>query len=603
MSRSTSFPSHAQLLMIRHEASLRKQALSTFGPQGVLDLALLGAILGNNIREIGRYKVTCDGSLVQGRYTIYELVHFGALSVTGRRRERQSKAGPFPGERRSSVASNSTTMSATSSGTSNSSRNTLSHIYPTTLANIFPTMVFKALRRKSIRSPKFQHDDSASCTPVSSAFHFENTSAPSTHQEQQQEKPECSETSTTPAKDTTSPIDPILITNEVVLLSLVQQKLHRVKDLPLPRELCFLGAVSLPLPPVLRAMHIAWTIDFLSNRATSARRQRRQLKATMADGNEKPTGGLDFRPDIYAYKMRVTRLARAQLQHSNASDRTEGVADSASMRRGPSSTSIIEENEDEDGNESDDVPSGAAPPRNILPKTTSASETNKLIRQEKRMMQQLLSLENKVPRIVRQWATAARSCFAEELIQEDRQVQEWVDRQRIQVVLACGYRFGSSAATGSSSFSQRRPILSPISTTLANSLANSGYGSSIHQRASHSPPSTSAKVSPRALPRPPLSGSRASFPEGVRLGSSPGRVGAIFGAGGTAGDEIHTSSQNTHNGIRIGELKGSRPTSAGMTDRLSTSQQMLSMHLWLSLLVSPLSPEHMVQDQFSFMDV
>ncbi|KAG0018624.1 hypothetical protein BGZ80_006936 [Entomortierella chlamydospora] len=529
MSRSTTFPSHVQLLMIRHEASLRKQALSTFGPQGVLDLALLGAILGNNIREIGRYKVTCDGNLVQGRYTIYELVHFGALSVTGRCRERQPKAGPFYGERRSSVASNSTAMSVASSGTSNSSRNTLPHIYPTTLANIFPTMVFTALRKKSIRSPKFQHDDSASCTPVSSAFHFENTSAPSTHQEY-------SETSTASTKDTLSPIDPVLITNEAVLLSLVQQKLHRVKDLPLPRELCFLGAVSLPLPPVLRAMHIAWTIDFLKNRATSARRLRQQLKpTTMTDGNEKPTGGLGFRPDIYAYKMRVARLARAQLQHSRTSSRTEaerheGVVDSVSMRRGPSSTSIIEENEDEDGNESDDVPSGAAPPRNIPPKTTSSSsETNKLIRQEKRMMQQLLSLENKVPRIVRQWATAARSCFAEELIQEDRQVQEWVDRQRIQVVLACGYRFGSSSATNSSSFSQRRPTLSPISTTLANSLANSGYGGSIHQRASPSPSYTNAKVSPHPLSHPPLSGSRESFPEGVRLGSSPGKAGAIFG--------------------------------------------------------------------------
>ncbi|KAF9115101.1 hypothetical protein BGX27_008904 [Mortierella sp. AM989] len=592
MSRSASFPSHAQLLMIRHETSLRKQALSTFGHQGVLDLALLGAILGNNIREIGRYKVTCDGCLVQGRYTIYELVHFGALSVTGRR-ERQPKAGHLFGERRSSVASASTAMSVhsanTGSSSSNSNRNVLSYIFPTTLANLFPALVFKALRKKSIRPPKFQHEDS----PVSSAFHLEHTPAPSSPSQVQQKH----ESTTTLGKDALSFIDPTLITNEAVLLTLVQQSLHQVKDLPLPRELCFLGAVSLPLPPVLRAMHIAWTIDFLNNRATSVRRQRRQQKVN-ADRIEAPapTGGLDFRPDVYAYKMRVARLARAQQQHSKASDRVDGIIDSASMRRGPSSTSIIEENEDEDDN--DHIPSGSAPARNIPASSISPADASKSIRQERRMMQQLLSLENKVPRIVRQWATAARSCFAEELILEDRQVQEWVDRQRIQVVLACGYRFGSSATVGSGSGSQRRPILSPISTTLANSLANSGYGGSIQHRAPTSPLASNSRVSPRTLSHPPLSGSRASFPEGVRLGGSPGRVGT--GVGGKLSEDA--SSRNTHNWNGIGDFKASRPTSVGMTDRLSASQQMLSMHLWLSLLVSPLSPEHMIQDQFNFMD-
>ncbi|KAG0268020.1 hypothetical protein BGZ95_002664, partial [Linnemannia exigua] len=46
---TTEFTSH-----LRQESFLRRQALATFGPQGVLDLALVGAILGNNIREIGR---------------------------------------------------------------------------------------------------------------------------------------------------------------------------------------------------------------------------------------------------------------------------------------------------------------------------------------------------------------------------------------------------------------------------------------------------------------------------------------------------------------------------------------------------------------------
>ncbi|KAF9437380.1 hypothetical protein BGZ76_000971 [Entomortierella beljakovae] len=579
MSRSTSFPSHAQMLMIRHEASLRKQALSMFGPQGVLDLALLGAILGNNIREIGRFQVTCDGSLVQGRYTIYELVHFGALFVTGRRRERQPKSGSF-GERRASISSNSTAMSVQSTSSSNSTKNTLSHIYPTTLANLFPALVFKELRKKSIRPPKFQHDDSVSSTPINSAFHFENPSSSTSTSERQGILE-----SLVPSNKTISSADSTLITNEDVLLNLVQQKLHRVKDLPLPRELCFLGAVSLPLPPVLRAMHIAWTIDFLNVRATTARRQRNQQKFAMAAATASsmgemplPSGGLEFRPDIYAYKMRVARLARAQQQQGKNA-----------MRRRPSSTSnpIMEENEDENENEKEKE---EAPARLLPPSAAPAApESLKSIRQDKRLMQQLLSLENKVPRIVRQWSSAARSCFAEELIQEDRLVQEWVDRQRIQVVLASGYRFGSSAISGSNS--QRRPVLSPISTTMANSLSNSGYANSVQHRAPASPLATSSMLSPRVLMNPPLSASRACFPEGVRLGSSSGRVGAGVG---TVGDDANVAPQN---------MASSRPTSVGLTDRMSASQQMLSMHLWLSLLVSPLSPEHMAQDQFSFMDV
>src|SRR5687768_7224852 len=132
---TSTFPSHAQMLTIRDEAQLRKQAIMTFGHQGVLDLAVLGAILGNHIREIGRYKVTCDGQLVQGRYTIYELVHARVLFVTGRNGSNSN--------------SNSNSSSCSSSGNNDE---VSTRIYPSTLANIFPALVFKTLQ-KSIRPP------------------------------------------------------------------------------------------------------------------------------------------------------------------------------------------------------------------------------------------------------------------------------------------------------------------------------------------------------------------------------------------------------------------------------------------------------------------
>ncbi|KAF9358885.1 hypothetical protein BGX34_008662 [Mortierella sp. NVP85] len=577
----TNFLSYTQLVTSRDEAQLRKQATMTFGPQGVADLAVLGAILGNHIREIGRYKVTCDGQLVQGRYTIYELAHSGALHVTGRRESRKTHPSRVGG------SSNDNNSVDNKDGS-----HRIQRIYPSTLANIFPALVFKTLRKKSIRPPKFQHrdedqGDNNDIINDDDGHDHDNLTF-----------------LTTPSLTTTTSSDPMLITSETVLSSLVQQKLHRVKDLPLPQELCFLGAVSLPLPRVLRAMHVAWTMDFLNIRATTTRRQRRQLKTlstTMNTTPAMPTGGLEFRPDIYAHKMRVARLARAHHKTTASRSMTSSSAgaDDMSIRR---HTSIPEEYE-EDG-EGLDTASTVQQPMASTP-TNSTSHPRSIHRKEKRLIQHLLSLENKAPRTVRQWATAARSCFAEELIQEDRQVQEWVEHQRAQVVL--GYGGHSTPATmathgpigrnntSGSLFARRRPCLSPISTTLANSIHYNATG------LNKSPLSAKVQTAPKAVPRVRetaaipipasqpstrqslLSTARSSLPEGgaARLGTSPR---AVWGRGGKLSAQALFDQT----------LAIALPSPISAT-------QMLSMHLYLTLLVSPLSPEYMLQD-FGRMD-
>ncbi|KAF9913261.1 hypothetical protein EC991_000023 [Linnemannia zychae] len=670
---------------LRQEAQLRRQTLATFGPQGVLDLALIGAILGNNIREIGRYSVTCDGCLVRGRYTIYELVHFGALAVSGRGRRTSRRA-----RRRTSVDSVASST-AGGAGEMGGVKKADMRIFPTTLSNLFPAMVFKAMRRKSVRPPKFQHDDlddnedsiysSMPTTPTifpMSPITATRPSLPESAKDTRSHSPTPSfasstttttSTATVTATTVAAPADAMLITSEAVLSHLIQHRLHRVKDLPLPRELCFVGAVSLPLPPVLRAMHVAWTMDFLKVRATTPRRQRQQqqrqqqqLDKQDPSAQQQVFGGLEFRPDIYAHKMRLARLIRAQQQQQQ--EQKAGTSSSvaapappttttpgsgyshhrlsASMRRGPSSVSIPEENEDEDqpsssspSNEANIPPTPAIPlhlnkpavptPAPSASSPTATTTAKKSVRQDKRLMQQLLSLENKVPRIVRQWANVARTCFEDELIQEDRQVQTWVDRQRIQVILGCGYRFGTSAtsitaaastaaaaaavaatpslagsvstattATGTTammipgarkttSATSTRPRLSPIATALANANALTNTTTTTrHQRI----PSLSSSSSP--APR------ISCFPEGVRLGNSQQQQQPFqYSSPQQQQYQLQHQQQST---IR------SRPTSATMNERLSASQQMLSMHLWLSLLVSPLSPEHMIQDQFGFLD-
>ncbi|KAG0047865.1 hypothetical protein BGZ83_007178 [Gryganskiella cystojenkinii] len=646
MSLFTLCPNPIQLLQIRQESLLRKKAMTTFGPQGTLDLALLGAILGNHIQEIGRFKVTCDGELVHGRYSIHELVNFGVLSVTGRRIRRSPSTSLSSSRRNSDCSLSSSTRFSTDSTIS-------TRLYPATLANLFPALVFKALRRKAVRAPKFRPDDDEeemqSISPLSHIFPCDEDLV------QNMNGLLKSATDTTATSTETGQEDAMLISSEKVLAALAQQRLHQVKDLPLPRELCFLGAASLPLPPVLRTMHVAWTMDFLQVRARTPRRQRKQQQK---DGHG--LGGLDFRPDLYAHKMRLARLVRAQ-QHGKGKGkagpgptRTRVSPPSAAMHMGPSSISIPEENEDELDEHSQEqeqhnvvkafvatattktipkpimIPTAATPVLKRIERTTTAAASTTCEpaaaapRQDKRMMQQLLSLENKVPRIVRQWAIAARACFAEELQQEDRLVQEWVDRQRLQVVLGFRGCMSSSSATSSAAMSsttanssRSRPKLSPILTNVntitgqvhhpngsaMHSRSSSSNGQRIHHRLSSSLPSTagaltgssSSSSSPFFSSR--TGGSRgllatiedsmapACFPEGVRQNASQGLDDALL----------------THNN-HTSSLLASRPTSVSVNDhqRLSCSQQMLGMHLWLSLLVSPLSPQQMMHDRLGF---
>jgi hypothetical protein len=198
------------------------------------------------------------------------------------------------------------------------------------------------------------------------------------------------------------------------------------------------------------------------------------------------------------------------------------------------------------------------------------------IRQSKRLMQQILSLENKVPRSVRKWAVVARTCFSHGLVAEDRLVQEWVDKQRIQVVLACGgynprqqqHRLSFGEA---SSLAQSGGLVAQQ----ASERENVAQGRSSSTPHTSTTPSTTTSSS-ATITSPSFLGSslgRMSFAEGIRLGN------------------------NNHHGH--GEMV-SRPTSGvhGTDSRMSASQQMLSMHLWLSVLVSPLSPQQMVYDRF-----
>ncbi|KAF9380644.1 hypothetical protein CPB97_008210 [Podila verticillata] len=581
---------------IRDELRIRKLALSYFGHQGIQDLAVLGAILGNNIREIGRYKVTCDGSLVQGQYTIYELVHFGILFATGRTKSRCTR-------RRRHLCKNTQQPTGTSTG-DNKQGEVVTKIYPTLLASLFPAVVFKALRKKSRQLPRLSEENSddereeqeasspsasslfalsslrrfrrgscsssgsgdysSLCASGSSSMFLRRDSSDSTASGHS-----ITNTHTTMTSDVHQ--DPFLVSAGSVVTLLIKNRLHRVKDLPMPRELCFVGAVSLPLPPALRAMHVAWTMDFLATKATTQRRQRRQMKVKDAASSATttttaPLGGLEFRQDVYAHKMAVARTVRAQqLKHRQQQEQNNSSSSSSSPSVPPQvqqnrlSLSMgqprhsflipaqIKEEEEEEDFEEETLASPPSPKTlsfdpssttttasaayNNVTSATSATSTStttattansahhtRSIRQSKRLMQQILSLENKVPRSVRKWAVVARGCFSHELVSEDRLVQEWVDKQRIQVVLACGG--GSGGGSG---------------------------GGEAYSRQQH------------------------SFAEGIRLGGT-----------------------NTY-----GEMV-SRPTSGvhGTDNRMSASQQMLSMHLWLSVLVSPLSPRQMVYDRF-----
>ncbi|KAG0324446.1 hypothetical protein BG004_003471, partial [Podila humilis] len=600
---STSPAVHSQ---IRDEQLIRKTALHYFGHQGIQDLAVLGAILGNNIREIGRYKVTCDGPLVQGQYTIYELIHFGILFATGRtksrctRRRRRHRHSHCHCQKDCQKSNDSNRAleeqqqsqldqvneediddtddteeqdtapidGTDSNNSTNSSPTNAIRIYPTLLANLFPAVVFKALRKKSRVLPRLSEensDDDEENNIVSNQQHSSSSmismslprhirrrsnsysgeySSSSSSFFSISRSNNTNNNSNTNAGTFSAAQDPFLVSTGSVVTLLIKNRLHRVKDLPMPRELCFMGAVSLPLPPSLRAMHVAWTMDFLSHKVTSPRRQRRhQRQQEMKEVEGSTTrqgvddqqqqqantnaairqGGLEFRQEIYAHKMAIARTIRAQqlkhrqqleqkqkLQMRMKQDQQQQVSQSwgtvpipshpqqqqqqrrlsLSMVRGHAfkiPEQIKEENEEEDDDEEDvssacsqsptarvtstatapasasgDVsalapapigsmfsPSAAAATSSLSATSTSASNTTtatatapiatrSTIRQSKRLMQQILSLENKIPRSVRKWAAVARTCFSPELVAEDRLLQEWVDKQRIQVVLACG---------------------------------------------------------------------------------------------------------------------------------------------------------------------
>ncbi|KAG0089530.1 hypothetical protein BGZ93_009338 [Podila epicladia] len=667
---------------IRDELRIRKLALSYFGHQGIQDLAILGAILGNNIREIGRYKVTCDGSLVQGQYTIYELVHFGILFTTGRTKSRCTR-------RRRHLARENIQQQHTGQTGSDKQGETVTRIYPTMLANLFPAVVFKALRKKSRQLPRLseensddedQEESSSSSLPLrrfrrrsssvcsaSGSGDYSSFASSSMFLRRDSTDSTASGHSITHNTNNTNTTDihqdPFLISVGSVVTLLIKNRLHRVRDLPMPRELCFMGAVSLPLPPALRAMHVAWTMDFLATKATTQRRAKRQQQQqqqpqqgeraqghdAMDSANAAPLGGLEFRQDVYAHKMAIARTVRAQqLKHRQQQDQKNAApcqSSSTPAQPQPQQNRLslsmgqprhsflipaqINEEEEEDFDES--VPEAvrvssetqlSSPPSptlsfdpsahnatttpcaaatasttasntantgNTTTATTTANHTRS-IRQSKRLMQQILSLENKVPRSVRKWAVVARTCFSHELVAEDRLVQEWVDKQRIQVVLACGgyprqqqlqqqhrLSFGEAAAQGG--------MLGLMAPSQQLALEKDGVtqgrnGTSTPTNYTNITPSTSTTTSSSATTTSPSflgsSLGRMSFAEGIRLGN------------------------NSNSQYSYGEMV-SRPTSgvyAGADNRMSASQQMLSMHLWLSVLVSPLSPQQMVYDRF-----
>ncbi|KAF9393516.1 hypothetical protein CPC16_001820 [Podila verticillata] len=654
---------------IRDELRIRKLALSYFGHQGIQDLAVLGAILGNNIREIGRYKVTCDGSLVQGQYTIYELVHFGILFATGRTKSRCTR-------RRRHLCKNTQQPIGTSTG-DNKPGEVATKIYPTLLASLFPAVVFKALRKKSRQLPRLSEENSddereepeasssSSLFALSSLRRFRRGSCSSSGsgdysslcasgsssmflRRDSSDSTASGHSITNTHTSMTSDVhqDPFLVSAGSVVTLLIKNRLHRVKDLPMPRELCFVGAVSLPLPPALRAMHVAWTMDFLATKATTQRRERRQMKGKDATNSAAtttaPLGGLEFRQDVYAHKMAVARTVRAQqLKHRQQQEQNNSSSSSSpsvppqvqqnrlSLSMGQPRHSFLipaqikEEEEEEEGEEMvsearvsseethasppslktlsfDPVTTTATAAHNNATSATSATSTTansahhtRSIRQSKRLMQQILSLENKVPRSVRKWAVVARGCFSHELVSEDRLVQEWVDKQRIQVVLACGGGGGGGGAYSRQqhrlSFGEAANQSALSSGLVAREQGQGGQGwSEKDHNVSQNQSSSALSTQPNTTSPSAITSTTTSA-----LSTSPSFLGSQLGRMSFA-EGIRLGGTNTY-----GEMV-SRPTSGvhGTDNRMSASQQMLSMHLWLSVLVSPLSPQQMVYDRF-----
>ncbi|KAG0038019.1 hypothetical protein BGZ82_001308 [Podila clonocystis] len=523
---------------IRDELRIRKLALSYFGHQGIQDLAVLGATLGNNIREIGRYKVTCDGSLVQGQYSIYELVHFGILFATGRTKSRCTR-------RRRHLRENIQQQISTSEGTGDKKGETVTRIYPTMLANLFPAVVFKALRKKSRQLPRLSEENSddenaeesssslplrrfrrrsSSCSASGSGDYSTFALSSMFLRRDSSDSTASGHSITHNANDIHQ--DPFLVSAGSVVTLLIKNRLHRVKDLPMPRELCFMGA------------------------------------------------------EVYAHKMAIARTVRAQqLKHRQQQDQKNAPQPSSSSSSSSSSQSSSPSQPQPQQNR---LSLSMGQPRQsfLIPEQINEEEEEEDLDESvsearsKRLMQQILSLENKVPRSVRKWAVVARTCFSHELVAEDRLVQEWVDKQRIQVVLACGgyprqQRLSFVEAANQSGASGLVALAHQSSEreSVAQSISSS--------TPTHTNTTPSTNTASATIASPSFLGSslgRMSFAEGIRLGN------------------------NNHG---HGEMV-SRPTSGvhGTDNRMSASQQMLSMHLWLSVLVSPLSPQQMVYDRF-----
>ncbi|KAF9975839.1 hypothetical protein BGZ73_000334 [Actinomortierella ambigua] len=413
----------------------------------------------------------------------------------------------------------------------------------------------------------------------------------------------------------------------------------------------------------------------------------------------KPTclGGLEFRPEVYAYKMRLARAARARFTKQSASSNQRTTATTTATTTSSAPVDDVVESASPSSLPSTpgtdmhaQVAASAAAVTSVgepSPSSSSPSQTplEQLViyqdkeRPDKRLMQQLLSLENKIPRIVRKWAHHARHFFAEELMCEDSIAQKWVDEQRIEVVLGTGCHGHLLTSTASLTFQQlqqqhnhsHQPPSSSLTTTTTSAMLPSTatppsplpiYAN--HQQHHHSPQQqeqlhhansssrehheqphassaahmqqhlqqtmtntpnthsssttmttttktmntittsmTSSSIhSPRLItggttPVTTFTPRATSFAEGIRLSRHGSHQGQSTGAA-----QHRTSLRNSvsfgPNGAIGPAAIGTTTTTTGYHQRVSTSQQMLSLHLWLSCLVSPISPDQMVHEGF-----
>ncbi|KAG0237715.1 hypothetical protein BGW42_000121 [Actinomortierella wolfii] len=819
-------------------ARLCHLAQTLFGSQGIQDLAIVGVLFGNNIHQIGRFQIQCNGTMSQGMFSIHELVNSRVLAVSGR-----SKKGRKAGRRRrqlkkQQLSSSRTDHEAPLTPPSELSKNHHHQqhqqrpiLTPTLIAELFPLVVFRTIRKhtrrdrarlgghsffsplpppittgrssSSSRPPSFTPGTSSPSAQTAVASTSSSNSCPS-------QEP-WSFGSLTPSDrllgdnydlrggeasfsyDLSPPNDDeLVVSSPDVLRRLFQRCLFHVPDLPLPDELCFLAAASFPLPQSLRALHVAWTMEFLKRRVRTERRSRQQERRmaktpsshgspnnhhrhsstslfqrspdmitvmeeecdeeeekeketlTVKDGIKQdydvpasPTasaavavaaapqhtssqsqstaksaclGGLEFRPEVYAYKMRLARAARARSSKqsaSAASSRSNSTTtnDNSSATQ-PSQTcqsaAVDDAASAAETNSSSSQPSTpVVDTHNIMtndpPSTQDSPSTFPTIeilklqqdkeRPDKRLMQQLLSLENKVPRIVRKWAHHARHFFAEELMREDSLAQKWVDEQRIEVVLGTGChghlstfvsssahhlqlqqpRLSSSATTAFAMHTASHTPPSPPSLPLpAQDNQQQQQQQQQHQCQSHVPPAahmqqqvqeamtntsnmhtanmmttttiaTTATTttmtdttttsnntsthSPRLITgcSTPVAASTpkiTSFAEGIRLSHQNDSM-VDFGmssatapssSGITAGhhrSSLRNSFQNlgaaatsTMTSSSAGSVSSGVPQFYPYHHRVSTSQQMLSLHLWLSCLVSPISPDQLVHEGY-----